>query len=486
MTNSYHTSESQPRLALVTGATGYVGSQVIDELVAQGWKVRAFCRSEDKAKTMSWADHLPHDGQSAGPSEVELFLGDASSADDVRDALEGVDAAWYLLHSMSNSDDFINAEVSMAKTFGDAAASQNVGRIVYLGGLHPSDEKVSELSDHLKSRAKVGQALIDSGVPTAALQAGVVLGSGSSSFVMLGNLAERLPAIVGPQWINNKITPISIRDVVFYLVKAADLPKDLSQTFDIGNPESLPYVEMIQRYAEVADLGPRPVFTAPVATPALAARAIAFLTPVDAQLVSPLIDSLLHETVVEERDLQDLVGTPEGGLQSFEEAIRDAIGDRDTRRWRKILSATTAATAATAAIGSLGTKPKSRSYQRLRKPSWMPPAAAFPIAWTLLYADIAVSGALLIADSKKLREDAAALGANLALNAAWPATFFVAKNRLLSTIGAGLLAASSADLMRRVSAQGTERAAVLAPYPAWTGFATALSGAIAWLNRSRR
>lgn len=116
----------------------------------------------------------------------------------------------------------------------------------------------------------------------------------------------------------------------------------------------------------------------------------------------------------------------------------------------------------------------------------MPSAAAFPIAWTLLYTDTAISGALLIADSKKPLEDAAALGPNLAHNAAWPATLFVTKNRVLSTIGAGLLAASSADLMRRVSAQGTERAAVLAPYPAWTGFATALSGAIAWLNRSRR
>lgn len=116
----------------------------------------------------------------------------------------------------------------------------------------------------------------------------------------------------------------------------------------------------------------------------------------------------------------------------------------------------------------------------------MPSAAAFPIAWTLLYTDTAISGALLIADSKKPREDAATLGANLALNAAWPATFFVAKNRVVPTIGVGLLAASSANLVHRTSAQGTERAAALAPYPAWTGFATALSGAIAWLNRGRR
>lgn len=246
------------RLALVTGATGYVGGQVAAELVDRGWRVRVLSRDASKVRELPWGD----------AQNVEIVEGDASEASDVARALEDVDVAWYLLHSMSASDDFVTEEKEMASTFAQAAHDAGVSRIVYLGGLHPDDEPAEELSDHLRSRIEVGQVLIDSGVPTAALQAGVVIGDESSSFIMLRHLSERLPGAVAPKWIKNRIQPIAVKDAVHYLVGAADLPADVSRTFDIGGPDAMPYGSMMSRYAEATGRWfPRLVGTAPVTTP---------------------------------------------------------------------------------------------------------------------------------------------------------------------------------------------------------------------------
>ena len=155
----------------------------------------------------------------------------------------------------------------MARTFADAAAACRVGRVVYLGGLHPVG---GELSPHLASRTEVGEILLDGEVPAVVLQAAVIVGSGSASFEMLRHLAQRLPAMVAPKWLDNRIQPIAIRDVLHYLVAVADLPPGVNRTFDIGGPEVLTYQEMIESFCRVAGLPRRIIVTIPVLTPRLA------------------------------------------------------------------------------------------------------------------------------------------------------------------------------------------------------------------------
>lgn len=153
---------SHPRLALVTRATGYIGGQVAAELLRRGWQVRVLSRSAEKVEQLPWWSS----------QSCEVVEGDAARAAEVAKALSGVDVAWYLLHSMGDASDFAEAELDMARTFGADAQKAGVARIVYLGALHPEGE---ELSEHLASRVAVGDALMASGVPTAALQAGLVI-----------------------------------------------------------------------------------------------------------------------------------------------------------------------------------------------------------------------------------------------------------------------------------------------------------------------
>lgn len=475
------------RLALVTGATGYVGGEVTAALLRAGWRVRVLTRSADRLADTPFGDAVVD--APAAPGQVEAVEGDAADAADVRRALEGVDAAWYLLHSMGDADDFVAVERDMAHTFADAARDAGVSRIVYLGGLHPEGVDPHDLSDHLRSRVEVGQILIDSGVPTAALQAGVVLGDRSQSFVMLRHLAERLPAAVGPTWLQNRIQPIAVDDVVHYLVAAADLPADVSRTFDVAGPDVVTYAQMMDRYARALGMYPRPVGTAPVATPRTAAHWIALVTPVSYDLAMPLVGSLEHDTLAHEDDLAALVGEPAGGRTGFEEAVRAAARDQDTGRWRRTLAATSLAVTAAAAVGSLATDTGSRWYRSLDKPSIQPPGAVFPVVWTALYADIAAVSALSLADLAETGRDdehaayGRALAANLALNAGWSVVFFRGHRPVPATVVAAALAASSADLVRRSWRVSPEKGAVLAPYAAWTGFATVLTAAIARRNR---
>lgn len=485
-TQSLTPATSERRLALVTGATGYIGGKLVTRLTDAGWRVRVLTRDSAKTADRAWGS-LVRD--QAGPGQVEVVEGDAGDPEALTEALLDVDVAWYLLHSMGgDTEDFAEQERSIATAFATAAAACHVGRIVYLGGLHPK----GELSEHLASRVEVGEILLGSGVPTAALQAGVVLGDESASFVMLRHLSERLPGAIAPDWVGNHIQPIAIDDVLHYLVAAADLPPQVSRTFDVAGPDVVTYADMMRRYARTLGLLPRVVLTAPVTTPRLASHWIGLVTPVRADLARPLIGSLVHDTVAHESDLDDLVGPPPGGASTFEEAVERSVAGLDTHRWHKTVAATSAAVLATAVVGSLATDPRSRWYDSLVKPSFQPPTWAFPVAWTLLYADIAVVSALALADLAETGRDderrrlEVALGTNLALNAGWSILFFRGHALRASTVEAVALAASSADLVRRVAKAGPQKGVVLAPYAGWTAFAAVLTGSIAWLNRRRR
>lgn len=300
----------EPALCMVTGATGYIGGRLIPELLAHGYRVRVFARHAHRLRQHTWIDR------------VEVVEGDADDAAAVAQALAGVDVAYYLLHSLMLKDDFENSEARMAQLFADSAHAARVRRLVYLGGIISPNQ---ELSPHLRARADTGAILATSGVPTAELRAGVVIGSGSASFEMLRYLTERLPIMTAPKWVRNRIQPIAVRDVLRYLVGAASLPETVSGVFDIGGPDVFTYAEMMQRYAAVAGLRKRWIIPVPVLTPRLSSGWVGLVTPVPYRLAKRLVASLKNEVVAAPSEITTLIPPAAGGLTSFDRAVQLAL-----------------------------------------------------------------------------------------------------------------------------------------------------------------
>jgi uncharacterized protein YbjT (DUF2867 family) len=299
-----------PLTVLVTGATGYIGGRLVPRLLADGHAVRALTRSASRLRDVPWVDR------------VQVVEGDVLVAAEVAAALEGVDVAYYLVHSIGTGQSFEDTDRQAATVFAAAAFAAGVKRIVYLGGLTPAGE---ELSPHLRSRSEVADILLASGVPTAVLQAAVILGSGSASFEMLRYLTERLPAMITPRWVRTRIQPIAVRDVLRYLAGCATLPADVNRRFDIGGPEVLTYVEMMQRYATAAGLRRRVIVPVPFLSPKLSAHWVNVVTPVPGAIAKPLVRSLINEVVCRERDIAVYVPDPPEGLLGFDESVRLAL-----------------------------------------------------------------------------------------------------------------------------------------------------------------
>lgn len=297
-------------LAAVTGVTGYVGGRLVPELLAAGYRVRALARHPERLRGRRWYD------------DVEVVEADASDAGAIRAGLAGADVAYYLIHSLGSGRRFEQRDRRTALTFAQAAREADVGRIVYLGGLHPEGE---ELSPHLESRTEVGEILLASGVPTTVLRAAVVLGSGSASFEMMRYLTERLPAMTVPTWVDNRIQPIAVRDVLRYLVGSAAMPPEVSRAFDVGGPDVLTYRQMMQRYAAISGLPRRVIVGVPVLSPRLSSHWVSLVTPVPGGLARPLVESLVHEVVCKEHDVAAYVPDPPEGLVGFDRAVRLAL-----------------------------------------------------------------------------------------------------------------------------------------------------------------
>jgi uncharacterized protein YbjT (DUF2867 family) len=310
------------RVALVTGATGYIGGRLVPELLAAGWRVRALARRPEALRDRPWSD------------DIEVARGDAGDVDVVRAAMEGVHVAYYLVHALGTGSRFESTDRRTALVFGRAAREAGVHRIVYLGGLFPEGEV---LSRHLDSRKEVGEILLASGVPTTVLRAAVILGSGSASFEMLRYLTERLPVMITPRWVFKRIQPIAIRDVLRYLVGSATMPPGVNRSFDIGGPDVLTYKDMMLRYAAVAGLPRRIVIPVNVLTPNLSSHWVGVVTPVPASIARPLVESLVHEVVCSDHDIAAFVPDPPEGLVGFERAVALAlqrIGEADVAtRW---------------------------------------------------------------------------------------------------------------------------------------------------------
>ncbi|MBS1698589.1 MAG: SDR family oxidoreductase [Actinobacteria bacterium] len=295
---------------LVTGATGYIGGRLVPSLLDAGYEVTCLVRSPWKLTDVPWRDR------------VRIAEADLADRRGVRAAMDGVAIAYYLVHSMSAGRGFARAEREQAEIFAQAAADAGVRRLVYLGGLHPREGRLSE---HLASRAAVGRTFLDGSVPSIVLQAGIVIGSGSASFEMIRHLTEVLPYMPAPRWVRNRVQPIAVRDVLRYLVQAGSLPGDLNRTFDIGGPDVLRYGQMMNGYAVEAGLPQRPIASLPVFTPWLASQWVHLVTPVPRALAVPIIASLQNDCVAREHDIDRYIPPPDGGLLPYRVAVRLAL-----------------------------------------------------------------------------------------------------------------------------------------------------------------
>src|SRR5690242_5506205 len=302
---------SEPSLhVLLTGASGYIGGRLVPCLVEAGHRVRALARNPDKISDVPWA------------ADVEVVRGDLADPESLDDACRDVDVVYYLVHSMGGPAEFVESERRCAENLAAAARRAGVGRIVYLGGLHAESDR---LSAHLRSRSQVGEILLNSGVPTVVLQAGVVIGSGSASFEMIRHLTNRLPVMTTPRWVNNRIQPIAVRDVLYYLLAAATAALPRSRPYDIGGPDVLRYGEMMQIYADVAGLARRRILVLPVLTPKLAGLWIGLVTPIPPSIGRALIESLSTDAVVAEHDIDAVIPPPPAGTTRYRDAVALAL-----------------------------------------------------------------------------------------------------------------------------------------------------------------
>lgn len=271
-----------PSKALVTGATGFVGGLLARELLDRGMEVRALVRDRGRAADL----------EELG---IELHEGDVTDADSLAGAGEGVDVAYYLVHSMGRGgdDDFRTRERRAAIAFGQMASAEGVGRVVYLGGL--GDQPGSE---HLRSRHETAELLAEHGPPLTYFRAGMIVGERSESYRTLRYLVARLPVMIAPAWLRTPTQPIAIDDVIAYLAAAPEVPESAGREVQIGSPDVLSYGEMLDRMAEVLGKRRRPRIPVPLLTPWLSSLWIGLVTPVDAGVARPLVEGLSTETVV--------------------------------------------------------------------------------------------------------------------------------------------------------------------------------------------
>jgi uncharacterized protein YbjT (DUF2867 family) len=313
---------------LVTGVSGYIGGRLAPRLLDRDYAVRALARNPDKLTGVPWRNR------------VEVVRGDLGDADSLTAAFDGVDVVYYLVHSMGTSPDFVADEAESARNVVAAACRSGVRRLVYLSGLHPRD---ADLSPHLRSRTAVGDILLESGIETIVLQAGIVVGSGSASFEMIRHLTDRLPVMTTPKWVHNKIQPIAIQDVLHYLAEAAAAPVPRSRTWDIGGPDVLEYGEAMQVYADVAGLRRRLIVVLPWLTPTIASWWVGFVTPIPSGLARPLVESLECDAVISEHDIDTVLSPPEDGLTGYREAVCHALNEGplpSDPRWAQVGRAT--------------------------------------------------------------------------------------------------------------------------------------------------
>jgi uncharacterized protein YbjT (DUF2867 family) len=286
---------------LVTGATGFVGRHLVPALVDAGHDVAAMTRRPSSY---------------VGPGDA--VAGDVGDPDSLRAPLDGVEVAYYLVHSLDRRD-FARRDAAAARNFGEAAARAGVGQIVYLGGL---GDEGGELSAHLRSRREVEGLLGEAGVPVTVLRAGIVVGAGGVSWEITRQLVKNLPAMVVPKWAHTRTQPIALDDVVRYLVGVAGHEEAAGRVFEIGGPDRVSYLDMLRIAAEVERGRGVPILPVPVLTPRLSSYWLALVTDVDVTTGRNLIDSMGTEVVVRDHAIRTVVP---GEPLTYAEAVRRAL-----------------------------------------------------------------------------------------------------------------------------------------------------------------
>jgi uncharacterized protein YbjT (DUF2867 family) len=292
---------------LVTGATGYIGGRLVPALLEAGYQVRCLVRDARRLQGRPWSD------------QVEVVEGDALKPETLVPAMEGVWAAYYLIHSLTDTKEYRERDKIVARDFGRVAKEAGIQRLIYLGGL---GDPAAELSVHLRSRQETGDALAEAGVPVTEFRAAVIVGAGSLSFEMVRYLTERLPVMICPRWVYSRIQPMAIRDVLQYMVRALEVPESAGRVIEIGGADVLTYADMMKGYAKVRGLR-RLLIPVPVLTPRLSAHWVHWMTPVHANIVYPLIEGLRNEVIVRDDTAKMLF--PDIEPVGYETAVERAL-----------------------------------------------------------------------------------------------------------------------------------------------------------------
>jgi len=286
---------------MVTGATGFIGSKLLSGLVSRGFDVKGMSRKK--------MQDVPH---------VKFVQTDVFNLNELKESLKGIDTAYYLLHSMEgnkeNWKDFAAREKIQAQNFLKAATINGVKRIIYLGGLINDS---LDLSPHMKSRKEVGEILSSGNIPVTELRASLIIGSHGGSYAMLRYLVERLRIMVCPSWVKSLAQPIAVDDVVEYLIGCIEHPETAGKIYDIGGPDKMTYEELMRIYAAYLNKNLF-VIQIPFLTTRLSSYWVDLITPVKASLARPLIDSLIHDTIVRNNEITKIIPLP---LKSVLQAI---------------------------------------------------------------------------------------------------------------------------------------------------------------------
>lgn len=314
--------EAKPKV-LLTGATGFVGGRLLLVLQDRGVTTRCLVRSQER---------LPRDGE--GTPGVELVQGDILDPSSVERAMKGMEVAYYLVHSMGGRSvlqyrAYLERDLRAARNFITAADAAGLQRIIYLSGL---GETGDNLSDHLSSRQEVGRILQSGQAKTTILRAANIIGAGGAPFEMLRHLAERLPVMVCPRWIDTRCQPIAIQNVLDYLTGCLFQPLTAGLTLDIGGPDIITYRTLMEIYAQMRGLR-RWIIPVPFLSPLLSSYWISLITPVPAGIVMPLLEGLRNEVICREHRIRELVPIH---LLSMKEAICNALAELEERSGQPI------------------------------------------------------------------------------------------------------------------------------------------------------
>lgn len=300
----------------IAGVTGYIGGRLAPQLLEAGYALRCLVRSPRKLDDRSWSSH----------PGVEIRTADLSDAARLSAELAGCDSSYYLVHSMmSAAGEYAERDLSLAKTFASAAREAGVKRIIYLGGL---GETGADLSEHLSSRRDVEAALGSTGVPLTVLRAAMIIGAGSASFEILRYLVHRLPVMITPKWVSTPCQPISVDNVLVYLVGVLTVPETIGQVFDIGGSEILCYRDIMRIMAEELQLPRRWILPVPVLTPRLSSWWIHLVTPLSRLIARPLAEGLRNKVVCREDRITRLIPQK---LLNVRESIRAALSQVESQ-----------------------------------------------------------------------------------------------------------------------------------------------------------